>query len=79
VVVAVEQFSRQFVTGLRAHELEKLRRIDAFVPVDDSDFALLRSRRIVEYSGVPSRYAVHPTLRPVLKKLSDSNKTAAFK
>lgn len=69
---AVDEVGRTLMFGLHKGEidtLEKLRRRGAFVPTDDTDIALLVSRRIIEYQGTMKRYAVHPAIEPLLASL----------
>lgn len=69
---AADRFGRSMMIGLRPAELDTLRQLQrkhAFVPTDDEDMALLESRRVLEYRGVVTRYAVHPTIAPYLKSL----------
>jgi hypothetical protein len=69
---AVDELGRTMMFGLRDGEIDTLntlRRRGAFVPTDDDDIALLVSRRVVEYQGPTKRYAVHPTIEPLLASL----------
>jgi hypothetical protein len=59
--------------GLRVGEIEVLQRVrrhGTFVQTSEEDLALLMTRRVLEYrdSGSP-RYAVHPTIEPLLRDL----------
>jgi hypothetical protein len=66
---AVDDFGRTMMFGLRKNELLKLqhlRTFGGFVPTSDDDLGLLVSRRIIEYHGTAKRYAVHPTIAPLL-------------
>jgi hypothetical protein len=72
VAQAADRFGRSMMVGLRPGELatlQQLQRRNAFVPTDDDDLALLESRRVLEYRGVTTRYAVHPTIAPHLQSL----------
>jgi AAA ATPase domain len=72
VARAVDEFGRTMMYGLRKHEfdtLARLRQHGTFVPTDDDTIALLESRRVIEYQGTTKRYAVHPTIEPLLASL----------
>jgi energy-coupling factor transporter ATP-binding protein EcfA2 len=69
---AGDAFGRTLLLGLDKDELSVLQRVRTagqFVPTSDKDLALLITRRVLEYANGRSRYAVHPTLRPLLKQL----------
>jgi len=69
---AGDAFGRTLMLGLDKDELSVLQRVRTagqFVPTSDKDLALLTTRRVLEYANGRSRYAVHPTLRPLLKQL----------
>jgi len=69
---AGDAFGRTLMLGLDKDELSVLQRVRTagqFVPTSDKDLALLITRRVLEYANGRSRYAVHPTLRPLLKQL----------
>lgn len=71
VDAAADAFGRTLMLGLRSDELEILQRVRAkgiFVPTSDKDLALLLTRRVLEYG--PIRYAVHPTISPLLEQLA---------
>lgn len=72
VARAIDQFGRSLMIGLRQgelHTLQRLRLRGTFVPTDDTELALLVSRRVIEYQGVTQRYSVHPTIDPLLASL----------
>jgi hypothetical protein len=72
VNTAADAFGRQLVFGLGASEIEVLRRVAAkgnFVQTSDRDVALLVTRRILEYPSGHPRFAVHPTVVPLLHQL----------
>jgi hypothetical protein len=70
---AGESFGRGLLFGLDVDELAKLQKVRAdenFIWTTDKDLALLTSGRILQYQGEPVRYAVHPTIRPLLEQLA---------
>jgi hypothetical protein len=70
---AVDAFGRKHLQGLRPAELEVLQRVrtqGTFVQTSEDDLALLMTRRVLEYrSRNQPRYAVHPTIRGLLREL----------
>jgi len=70
---AVDAFGRKHLQGLRPAELEVLQRVrtqGTFVQTSGDDLALLMTRRVLEYRSTNQpRYAVHPTIRGLLKDL----------
>lgn len=73
--ISVDAFGRKHIQGLRPSELHLLQRVrksGVFVHTSEDDLALLMSRRVLEYrvDGQP-RYAVHPTIEPLLRSLDD--------
>ncbi len=69
---AGDAFGRTLMLGLDKDELSVLQRVRTagqFVPTSDKDLALLITRRVLEYVNGRSRYAVHPTLRTLLKQI----------
>lgn len=72
VDMAADSFGRKHMLGLNRDEIRVLGDVQAsgdFVPTSDSDLALLHTRRILEYRGSQTRYAVHPTIAPLLELL----------
>jgi len=72
VARAVDDFGRTMMFGLGKGEidtLKNLRRHGTFVPTDDEAIALLVSRRVIEYQGATKRYALHPTIEPLVASL----------
>ena len=70
---AADAFGRTLMLGLVEDDLTTLQRVRAqgsFVPVSDLDLALLMTGRVLEYRNGRTRYAVHPTLRPLLEQLA---------
>lgn len=71
---AVDTFGRKHMQGLRPAELEVLQRVrtrGSFVQTSEDDLALLMTRRVLEYrSDKQPRYAVHPTIEPLLRELA---------
>jgi len=73
VEAAIQIFGRKHLQGLRPSELEVLQRVrthGSFVQTSEDDLALLMTRRVLEYrSNDQPRYAVHPTIEPLLAEL----------
>lgn len=70
---AADAFGRTLILGLDADEIEVLQRVrstGSFVQTSDKDIALLVTRRVLEYGNGRTRYAVHPTIAPLLEQLS---------
>ncbi|HET7505408.1 MAG TPA: hypothetical protein VFK02_30520 [Kofleriaceae bacterium] len=71
---AVAAFGRKHLQGLRPSELKVLQRVrtdGVFVETSEDDLALLMTRRVLEYrvQNQP-RYAVHPTIEGLLRRLA---------
>jgi len=76
VEAAADAFGRKHLLGLGSDELEVLQRVRTkgiFVQTSDKDLALLVTRRVLEYQNGRPRYAVHPTLRPLLEQLAEKS------
>jgi hypothetical protein len=70
---AADAFGRTLMLGLAADDLATLQRLrtqGSFVPVSDRDLALLMTGRVLEFRNGRTRYAVHPTIRPLLEQLA---------
>jgi hypothetical protein len=70
---AADAFGRTLMLGLTADDLATLQRLrvqGSFVPVSDRDLALLMTGRVLEFRNERTRYAVHPTIRPLLEQLA---------
>jgi hypothetical protein len=75
VEAAADAFGRKHLLGLGPDELEVLQRVRTkgiFVQTSDKDLALLVTRRVLEYQNGRPRYAVHPTIRPLLEQLAET-------
>jgi hypothetical protein len=75
VEIAADAFGRKHLLGLGPDELEVLQRVRTkgiFVRTSDKDLALLVTRRVLEYQNGRPRYAVHPTIRPLLEQLAET-------
>ncbi len=75
VRLAIDRFGRKRMLGLRSNEidlLDRVRRTGRFVPTTDDEVALLVTRRVLEYEEDGVRFAVHPTLVPLLESLKDA-------
>jgi hypothetical protein len=71
--VAADAFGRTLMLGLVADDLATLQRVrtqGSFVPVSDPDLALLMTGRVLEFRNGRVRYAVHPTIGPLLEQLA---------
>lgn len=77
-LAAGERFGRSLSLGLSSHEVDLLQRVvrgGRFDPfAGELDLSLLVTRRIVQYQseGALPRYAVHPTLTPLLPAVEDA-------
>lgn len=74
VARATDTFGRKHIIGLDSQEVSTLQRVrtrGSFVRVNDSDMGLLVTRRVLEYADDrgATRFAVHPTLIPLLEQL----------
>lgn len=71
---SLDTFGRKHMQGLRPAEIDVLQRVrlrNSFVQTSEDDLALLMTRRVLEYRGDKQpRYAVHPTLEPLLRELT---------
>jgi hypothetical protein len=70
---AADSFGRTLLLGIDAEELnllQKVRATGAFVPTSDKDLALLVTRRVLEYGTGRTRFAVHPTIAPLLEQMA---------
>ena len=75
VDAAADAFGRKHLLGLGPDELEVLQRVRTkgiFVQTSDKDLALLVTRRVLEYQNGRARYAVHPTIEPLLAQLAET-------
>lgn len=75
VETAADAFGRQLLFGLGSTEvasLQRLRKKKVFVQTSDEDVALLVTRRVLEYRNGRSRFAVHPTIEPLLAQLDEA-------
>lgn len=73
VATAADTFGRSLMIGLTAKDIEVLQRVlhnGSFVETSEQDLALLATRQVLEYKETELRYAVHPTLEPLLKQLT---------
>lgn len=73
VDAAADTFGRQLIFGLGSADLDVLSRVaskGAFVQTSDRDVALLVTRRVLEYRAGSPRFAIHPTLGPLLAQMA---------
>jgi hypothetical protein len=78
VETAERAFGERFLFGLRKHEIDTLLRLQKtgiFTGSSDDDLALVTTQRILAYAGEGGtwRYAVHPTLVPLLSQLKEAS------
>jgi len=78
VETAARAFGGRFLFGLRQHELDRLLQVQktgVFAGSSDDDLALVTTQRILAYAAEDgtTRYAVHPTLRPLLGQLQEAS------
>jgi hypothetical protein len=71
---AADAFGRSLMLGLdegAIQELQEIRATGRFVQTSEQDLALLITRRILDYQDASGelRYAVHPTLEPLLASM----------
>jgi hypothetical protein len=69
---AADTFGRTLMLGIDVEELkvlQKIRTTGTFVPTSDKDLALLLTRRVLEYGVGQTRFAVHPTIAPLLEQM----------
>jgi hypothetical protein len=69
---AADAFGRTLMIGLTRDDLELLQRVRSkgvFVETSEENLALLATRRVLEYRNTGVRYAVHPTIAPLLEQL----------
>jgi len=73
VATAADAFGRNLMLGLGTDEVQVLQRVrqkGTFIQTSDKDIALLVTRRVLEYGDGHARYAVHPTIEPLLDQLA---------
>jgi len=76
VEAAADSFGRALMLGLGSDEVEVLQRVrtkGSFVQTSDKDIALLVTRRVLEYGNGVRRFAVHPTIAPLLEQLASKS------
>lgn len=74
VDVAADLFGRKLMVGLDSQQLAVLQRVrtqGTFVQTSEKDLALLATRRVLEYSNGKPRFAVHPTIEPLLAQIPE--------
>lgn len=73
VSTAADSFGRSLMLGLSQSEiavLQQVRMHGSFVLTSEEHLALLATRRVLEYRDPELRYAVHPTIVPLLKQVA---------
>lgn len=79
VEAAADAFGRDLLFGLSPDELnvlQRVRRKGTFVQTSDQGLSLLVTRRVLEYRNGRARFAVHPTLEPLLAQLDEGGAVA---
>jgi hypothetical protein len=74
VDTAAEIFGRKQLFAIDSQELAVLQRVrhkGTFVQTSEKDLALLATRRVLEYSNGQARFAVHPTIEPLLAQIPE--------
>jgi hypothetical protein len=74
VEAAAEVFGRKQLVGIDSQELAVLQRVrtkGTFVQTSEKDLALLATRRVLEYTNGQARFAVHPTIEPLLAQIPE--------
>jgi hypothetical protein len=74
VETAAEVFGRKQLVAIDSHDLAVLQRVrqkGTFVQTSEKDLALLATRRVLEYSNGQARFAVHPTIEPLLAQIPE--------
>jgi hypothetical protein len=74
VETAAEVFGRKQLVAIDSQELAVLQRVrtkGTFVQTSEKDLALLATRRVLEYANGKARFAVHPTIEPLLAQIPE--------
>jgi hypothetical protein len=74
VETAAEVFGRKQLVAIDSQELAVLQRVrtkGTFVQTSEKDLALLATRRVLEYTNGHARFAVHPTIEPLLAQIPE--------
>ena len=74
VAAAAEIFGRKQLVAIDSQELAVLQRVrtkGTFVQTSEKDSALLATRRVLEYTNGQARFAVHPTIEPLLAQIPE--------
>jgi Cdc6-like AAA superfamily ATPase len=75
VETAAELFGRKHLFAIDSQQLAVLQRVRAkgtFVQTSEKDLALLATRRVLEYANGQARFAVHPTIEPLLAQIPEA-------
>ncbi|MDY7012923.1 MAG: hypothetical protein SVX43_04850 [Cyanobacteriota bacterium] len=73
VTVAAGSFGRAKILGVSNTEIETLKKIvltNEFIPRTNEDLRLVMTQRILEYQYPKLRYAVHPTIKPLIETIN---------
>ncbi len=73
VDLAADQLGRKHLVAVDSEQLAVLQRVrtqGTFVQTSEKDLALLATRRVLEYANGKPRFAVHPTLEPLLAQIA---------
>jgi Cdc6-like AAA superfamily ATPase len=74
VETAAEIFGRKQLFAIDSQDLAVLQRVrqkGTFVQTSEKDLALLATRRVLEYGDGQARFAVHPTIEPLLAQIPE--------
>jgi hypothetical protein len=74
VDTAADVFGRKQLVALDSQELAVLQRVrtkGTFVQTSEKDLAQLATRRVLEYTNGQARFAVHPTIEPLLAQIPE--------
>jgi hypothetical protein len=75
VEIAADQFGRKHLFAIDSEQLAALQRVrlnGTFIQTSEKDLALLATRRVLEYANGKPRFAIHPTIEPLLAKIGDA-------
>ncbi len=74
VETAADIFGRKQLVALDSQEIAVLQRVrtkGTFVQTSEKDLAQLATRRVLEYTNGQARFAVHPTIEPLLAQIPE--------
>lgn len=74
VELAAEIFGRKHLFAIDSQQhavLQRVRTKGTFVQTSEKDLSLLATRRVLEYTNGQARFAVHPTIEPLLAQIPE--------